>query len=149
MQYPDMGGSRAGRRRLGLLGAAVRAHHWQGCLCRDEPRPGAALLRASDAPCNNRSGLCCSSSPPLTFGLSLLVSLSQVCGPLTCGVRAQVIHQVAILKRRLEFPADAPRALRALAERCMAIDPSQRSTFDQVKVELARLRAELPAPQKP
>lgn len=68
---------------------------------------------------------------------------------LTCGARAQVIHQVAILKRRLEFPADAPRALRALAERCMAIDPSQRSTFDQVKTELAQLRAALPAPYEP
>lgn len=67
-------------------------------------------------------------------------------GLLTRGARAQVIHQVAILKRRLEVPADAPRALRALAERCMAIDPSQRSTFDQVKAELAQLRAALPAP---
>lgn len=56
-----------------------------------------------------------------------------------------MIHQVAILKRRLEFPADAPRALRELAERCMAIDPSQRSTFDQVKRELSLMRSALPA----
>ncbi|KAK9839806.1 hypothetical protein WJX81_003100 [Elliptochloris bilobata] len=59
---------------------------------------------------------------------------------------AQVIHHVAILKRRLELPVDAPPALRALAERCMAIDPSQRSTFDQVKRELSQLRGALPAP---
>lgn len=64
---------------------------------------------------------------------------------LTARRRAQVIHQVAILKRRLEFPDDAPRSLRALAERCMAIDPGQRSTFDQVKRELAQLRGALPA----
>ncbi len=64
---------------------------------------------------------------------------------LTARRRAQVIHQVAILKRRLEVPDDAPRSLRALAERCMAIDPGQRSTFDQVKRELAQLRGALPA----
>ena len=54
----------------------------------------------------------------------------------------QVVFAVSCLEQKLEWDADVPPRYAALANRCMAADPSKRPTFEEVAEELKDMLGE-------
>ena len=54
-----------------------------------------------------------------------------------CG--GQIMYNVTILRKTLQFPSTTPQAYRDLGEACLSPDPDQRPTLDDIVKTLENL----------
>ncbi|KAK9827953.1 hypothetical protein WJX81_000153 [Elliptochloris bilobata] len=75
-----------------------------------------------------------------SFGI-LLWEMVAGCRAWASMTHAQVIHAVIVERTALVWPSAAPAAYVALGQRCLAREPRDRPTFEQIGAELAQMQA--------